>query len=519
MTVRCGIDLGTTYSAISWYDEFNNRLENIELTDLSDGQKTVRSVVYYPGEGQEPVVGDTAWNAARQFSERVIVGIKRSMGGDYKTPPIDGKEYTPQEVSSVILKALAEDAEKMLTEEVKDVIITVPAHFGDNERAATEEAGKIAGLNVIGILSEPHAAALAYSVHKVMEIVDKYLLVYDLGGGTFDVTLIHATTEEGAGNALSLKIETLCKDGSRGLGGLDWDRVLVAIVADKVMQEHGVDVRDDPGSEAILLDNCEKAKRHLSRIYKVSIATGEGHQVDVSRSDFEDRTRDLVSQTRRLLEQVVDDAEEQHDIEKDKIEVVLAGGSTKMPMIREMIEDVMGKPPTEHRNPDMLITDGAAYWAHLLKDGGTIKTTERKPGGGIEEKVISVPTDEMIDLSMYAIGIEVVKPDGKGGWTNFNKAILPVGTKYDGKMIKKEFYTAADGMPEIHIRLYKGDSESLDECQRIMTFIITDLPSDLLRGTRVNVELGYDNNGIIRGSALVETGQKIDIIVERDKIV
>ncbi|MFQ6009266.1 MAG: Hsp70 family protein, partial [Candidatus Zixiibacteriota bacterium] len=241
MALRTGIDLGTTYSAISWYDSYNNRVETIDL-ETADGDKVLRSVVYYPGDGNPPVVGETAWNAAKQSPERVIVGIKRSMGDDFKTAPIDDVEYTPQEVSAEILKVLVADAQTFLGEEVKDVVITVPAHFGDNERAATEEAGQLAGLNVLGLLPEPHAAALAFSVEKVADIVDKYLLVYDLGGGTFDVTLIHATTATDADNAINLKIETLCKDGNRQLGGLDWDKVLAEIVAEKVMQEHGVDV-------------------------------------------------------------------------------------------------------------------------------------------------------------------------------------------------------------------------------------------------------------------------------------
>ncbi|HEX3990748.1 MAG TPA: Hsp70 family protein, partial [Acetobacteraceae bacterium] len=193
MPVRCGIDLGTTYSSISWFDPYNNRVDTIDL-ETADGAKVIRSVVYYPGQGDPVVVGETAWNARQQFPERVVVGIKRSMGMGYRTAAIDGVEYTPPQVSAEILKVLARDAQAYLGEEVKDVVITVPAYFGDNERAATLEAGQLAGLNVLALLPEPHAAALAFAVDKVADIVDRYLLVYDLGGGTFDVTLIHATT-------------------------------------------------------------------------------------------------------------------------------------------------------------------------------------------------------------------------------------------------------------------------------------------------------------------------------------
>ena len=173
-----GIDLGTCYSSVSWFDTFNNRVETIDL-ESADGSKSVRSVVYYPGDGKPVVIGETAWNAAKQFPDRVVVGIKRSMGMAYKKE-VDGVEYTPEQISAEILKVLARDAQTFLADEVKSVVITVPAYFGDNERAATKEAGKLAGLNVLELLPEPHAAALAFSIEKVAEITDKYLLVYDI---------------------------------------------------------------------------------------------------------------------------------------------------------------------------------------------------------------------------------------------------------------------------------------------------------------------------------------------------
>ncbi len=374
MPVRCGIDLGTTYSAISWYDGFNNRVDTIDL-ESADGAKILRSVVYYPGGGHPPVVGDAAWNAARQAPDRVVVGIKRSMGTGFMVGPIDGERYSPPQVSAEILKTLAKDAQAFLGEEVKDVIITVPAYFGDNERAATEEAGKLAGLNVLQILPEPHAAALAYAVEKVADVHDKNLLVYDLGGGTFDVTLIRASAG-GSGADVNLKIETLCKDGNAALGGLDWDRILAEIVAEKVQQAHGVDVKQDPKNEAVLLDNCEKAKRLLSKVPSVTVmADLAGHQAEVTVDEFEDRTRDLVMQTRLLVEHVLDEAERAHGIKKDQIEILLTGGSSKMPMVRKMIEGVMGRPPRQYGNPELLVTIGAAYRGHLLD--GTVTRPDR----------------------------------------------------------------------------------------------------------------------------------------------
>ncbi len=517
MAVRCGIDLGTTYSAISWYDSYNNRVDTIDL-ESADGAKVIRSVVYYPGAGDAPVVGDTAWNAARQAPDRVIVGIKRSMGTAYKTAPIDGAEYAPQQVSAEILKALVKDAQTFLGEEVKDVIITVPAYFGDNERAATEEAGREAGLNVLGLLPEPHAAALAYSVEKVADIADKYLLVYDLGGGTFDVTLIHAKTEPNAGNSLNLKIETLCKDGNASLGGLDWDRALAEIVAEKVMQSDGVDVWQDPKNEAVLLDNCEKAKRHLTRTNNVSIVADlANHQAEVTVAEFEDRTRDRLLQTQMLLERVIEDAEGQHGVGKDKIEVMLTGGSSRMPMVKKMIEGVMGRPPLQHRNLDLLVTIGAAYWARLLEEDAPVPVPLPTDDGQVVMTPLTVSPGGLTDTALYAIGVEVLRPDGKGQFAKFNSVVVPAGARY-GEEFEKEFRTAEDNMTEIPVALHKGDASDIDQCEPLMTFTITGLPPNRPRGQRVRVKLGYDGSGIIRGTAVdVETNQRADIVVDRSK--
>jgi molecular chaperone DnaK len=515
MALRCGIDLGTTFSAISWYDGYNHRVETIDLNS-ADGAKVIRSVVYYPGPGQPPVVGETAWNAAGQFPDRVIVGIKRSMGTGYKTPPIDGVEYTPPQVSAEILKVLARDAEAFLGEAVKDVIITVPAYFGDNERAATLEAGQIAGLNVLQLLPEPHAAALAFAVDRVADIKDRHLLVYDLGGGTFDVTLIHATAEGQAGADIDLTIETLCKDGNAALGGLDWDRVLADLVAEKVRQMHGVDVRQDPKNEAVLLDNCEKAKRHLSRTNSVSIVADLAHhQVDVTQAEFEDRTRDLLLQTRLLVEKVLDEAQKQHGIGRDRIEVLLTGGSSRMPMVRTMMEEVMGKPALQHGNPELLVTIGAAYRAHLL-DAKVTKVVADPQGKGARTDV-GITDQDLTDQAAYPVGIEVLRPNGQGGFDSFNTVIVPKEAKY-GEVFDREFRTAQDDMTEIPIILYKGESAALSECDPLMTFTISGLPAGRPRGQPVKVRLGYDHNGILRGTAVdVRTNMEVDILIDRSK--
>jgi len=513
MGVRCGIDLGTTYSAISWYDSYNTRVDTIDL-ESADGAKTIRSVIYYPAGGP-PVVGDAAWNAARQFPERVVVGIKRSMGTGYQTPAMDGKVYTPQDVSAEILRVISRDAQTFLGEEVKDVVITVPAYFGDNERAATEEAGKLAGLNVLALLPEPHAAALAFAVDKVADIMDRHLLVYDLGGGTFDVTLIHATAGQSAGGPVSLKIETLCKDGNAHLGGLDWDRALAEIVAEKIMQQHGLDVWQDPKNEALLLDNCEKAKRHLGKMSTVSIIGDlANHQVEVTLSEFEDRTRDKLLQTEMLLTHVLEESEKQ-GIPRDRIEVMLTGGSSRMPMVRKMIEGVTGRPPLQHRNPELLVTIGAAYWAHLLQSGSTIVVPVAKADGTVQKTKVAV--GGLTDTTLYSVGVEVLRADGQGGVKRYNSVIIPANAEY-GKEFEKEFRTAEDGMTDIPLTMYKGEAGEVTQCEQLMEFTITGLPPGRPKGQLVKVKLSFDQSGIIRGSAIdLATGQKVDIAIDRSK--
>lgn len=523
MAVRCGIDLGTTYSSVSYFDTYNNnnRVDTVDL-ETADGSNIIRSVVYYPGGGQPPVVGETAWNAAKQWPERVIVGIKRSMGTDFKTAPIDGVEYTPAQVSAEILKVVARDAQAYIGQEVKDVVITVPAWFGENQRAATLEAGQIAGLNVLELLSEPQAAALAFAVENVAEILGMYLLVYDLGGGTFDVTLTHTTLKTDAENAPNLNIDTLCKDGNASLGGLDWDRALAEIVADKVMQAHGVDIRLDPKNDAILLDNCEKAKRHLGRTSSVSIVADlANHQAEVTVSEFEDHTRDLLLQTQMLLEKVIEDAERVHKIPKDKIQAMLTGGSSKMPMVKRMIEGVLGRPPMQRKNPELLVTIGAAYRAHLLQPGTKIITEVPKAEGGCEVKPVGIAPGGITDIAAHSVGVEIVRPAGQGQWARFNSVILPTGVPYE-KEFKKMFRTAEDDMTEIPIVLYKSqyDTPNISECERLMVFTITGLPPGRPAGQEVEVTLRYDSSGILRGTAIdVATQKACEIVVDRSKTV
>ena len=540
----CGIDLGTTYSAISWYDHENRRVMTVELVNAADNQKVIPSVVYYPQQGS-PVVGDTALNAALQHVDRVAVGVKRSIGTDYQFKTPEGVAYTPQEISAEIIKVLVQEAEACLGEKVTDVVITVPAYFGDNENAATREAGALAGLNVLGLMAEPHAAALAYVVEKAAQINEKDLLVYDLGGGTFDITLIHArllhiriNVPAADGELPSLEMITLCKRGNTCLGGLDWDKALAGLVAQKALEQHGVDVLLDPKNEPFLMQNCEKAKRHLSRTTSCMIVADlAGHAVEVSRQEFEELTAALLFQSECLVEQVLKDAiaifqervgrtgeMDPADVDlayvKSKVDVMLTGGSSKMPMVKAMLKRVLGRDPFFYGNPELLVTIGAAYYAYLLKAGPTPPPPPPPTGG--DGRVVTVepppvrtgPIVIIVETTMESYGIAALRRTPQGALVEIYAEVLPKNTRY-ADWHQKEFGKAEDNLTEIEIVVYSGDSHDLSPATRKASFVISGLPAGGKAGELVRVQMGCVD-GVLTGSAIdLASGKVADFSVKR----
>jgi molecular chaperone DnaK len=428
-----------------------------------------------------------------------------------------------------VLKA---DAELFLGEPVIDAVISVPAYFGDRQRMATQEAGTLAGLNVLEIIPEPHAAALAFAIDRAGDVENRNILVYDLGGGTFDITLIMTERTPLAGGMTGLRITTLAKEGNRQLGGLDWDRVLAQLVADRAVDQYGIaDPHLDEKAEATLLQRSEVAKRQLSQVSSLAVlADLQGHQVDVSRSEFERETSDLVLQTETLLASVLEEAERSHglltekrireleqsgtpraDVESKKVRLLLCGGATRMPMVRECVTRVMGEPPLQHRNPELLVTIGAAYRAHLIgvsadsSEQPTIQTRDGAitllPGGGDVGK---------------SIGVEVIEVDQGGNVARReNVVLIKRGAQY-GEVFEHEFGTAFDGMTEIPLVFYEGDSPDPDECIRLADVTIEGLPPSRPAGRPVKVRLWYDRNGIVCGQAIdLETRRDVEINISR----
>ncbi len=318
-----GIDLGTTYSAIAHFDEYGK----VDVIPNSDNERITPSVILF--EQEEVIVGKIAKNQAVSNPENVVQFVKRHMGEPDWVRVINGREYTPEILSAIILKRIVSDAEDQLGEPITDVVITCPAYFNDNERKATMDAGKIAGLNVIGIINEPTAAAIAYGMNNLDR--DVKALVYDLGGGTFDVTILHID-----GN----NVKVLATDGERRLGGKDWDDMLLNHVAEKFIDEHKTDPREDPEAYQDLVIKVEEAKKTLSKKPVAKIfaqCAGKSLKMQITREEFEELTRPLLEQTETYLDVVLKKA----DLTWDSIDVVIpVGGMTRIPAVQQMLERV-----------------------------------------------------------------------------------------------------------------------------------------------------------------------------------
>ncbi|MDU1707360.1 MAG: Hsp70 family protein, partial [Anaerococcus vaginalis] len=344
-----GIDLGTTNSAVAVMEGGDST-----IIPNTEGNRTTPSVVAFTKDG-ERLVGETAKRQAITNPDRTISSIKREMGSDFKTNEIDGNSYTPEEVSAMILQKLKSDAESYLNDTVTDAVITVPAYFTDAQRQATKDAGKIAGLNVKRIINEPTAAALAYGMDK--ETDQAKIMVYDLGGGTFDVSIL----EVGDG-----VFEVLSTRGNNKLGGDDFDNRLVEYLAAEFKKETGVDLTKDLTAMQRLKDAAEKAKKELSSTKTTNVnlpfitaVDGQPVHLDltVTRAKFDELTHDLVEATRKPVEDALKDASlSSSDIEK----VLLVGGSSRIPAVQDLVKNIIGKEPQRDINPDECVALGAA---------------------------------------------------------------------------------------------------------------------------------------------------------------
>ncbi|MDN5330996.1 MAG: molecular chaperone DnaK [Tepidanaerobacteraceae bacterium] len=454
-----GIDLGTTNS-VAAYIEGGQPV----IIPNAEGSRLTPSVVAFTKDGQR-LVGQMAKRQAILNPERTVISIKRHMGTDYKVN-IDGKLYTPQEISAMILQKIKQDAEAYLGEKVTQAVITVPAYFTDSQRQATKDAGRIAGLEVLRIINEPTAAALAYGLDKEN---DQTILVFDLGGGTFDVSIL----ELGDG-----VFEVKATSGNNRLGGDDFDQRIIDYIAEEFLKEHGIDLRKDRMALQRLKEAAEKAKIELSSMLETTIslpfitadASGPKHiEMTLTRAKFEELTRDLVEATLGPTEQALKDAGlRPEDIDK----VILVGGSTRIPAVQEAIRKFLGKEPHKGVNPDEVVAMGAAIQAGVL-------------AGEVKDVVL-------LDVTPLSLGIETL-----GGV--FTKIIernttIPVSRS-------QIFTTAADNQTTVDIHVLQGERPMAADNVTLGRFQLTGIPPAPRGVPRIEVKFEIDVNGIVHVSA------------------
>lgn len=475
MGIAIGIDLGTTNSAVSVV-----RPTGVpEVLRNKEGDTVTPSVVLFQsfGGADEPLVGEQAKRQAAAFPEDIVQYVKRFIGDPiWRFDASSGTQYTAEEVSAIILKRLKEDAELALGEEVTDAVITVPAYFDDARRTATAHAGQIAGLNVLRVLNEPTAAALSYGVEAD---ANGTVLVYDLGGGTFDVTILKISGTE---------FEVLATDGDRNLGGFDFDNALMEYLNKRLMEQGAPDVLEDPSLTAALREKAEFAKKALSTVPKTNVqfsAEGQHYRVPLTREEFEECTVSLLNRTQEVLEDVLSAAKlTWADIDK----VLLVGGSTRMPAVRTLVESISGKTPELDINPDEAVALGAAVQATL---SGDVEVSTEQVGSKATVEGFLGGSVKISDVTSQALGIILYNADG----STFNHVVIPRNTKVPCTH-EQNTRTLLDGQNALDIKVTQGEERDPELVTVVGTGELS-LPA-YPKGAPLKVIYAYDVDQTVR---------------------
>jgi molecular chaperone DnaK len=474
-----GIDLGTTYTAVALVDEYGKPV----ILKNADGQVTTPSVVFF--DPPNYTVGETALQSTITDPERVVQFIKRFMGQPGYRVNIDGSEYSPEFVSALILRKVVKDAEMELGEDIDCAVVTVPAYFTEQQRHATMEAGELAGLKILQIINEPTAAALSYGIQRRSQ--NKKVLVYDLGGGTFDVTVLDCQVND---------FNVLSVGGDHRLGGKDFDDRIVGYVMDKIKEVHGVDIAGDVELEAEMRLKSEAAKRQLTGRQMVPISlkvpdpTGAGRslpvKIEVTREAFEEAASDLLARTEMLLESVLAKANlEWEDID----EILCVGGSSRMPMVSKMLESLSGKKPLLH-DPDECVAKGAALQAALK----------------MQELNGITPEVTVGHVLSHSLGIAVMS-NGKPVIDH----IVPSLTRLPTLQKREGYTTTTDGQTIVQIRIYEGESNDPASYGKgpIGVFNLDTTPARPKGQPKLSLEFRCDENGRITALAKdADTGKE-----------
>jgi molecular chaperone DnaK len=491
-----GIDLGTTFSAIATLDDHGHPV----TIPNRDNEMLTPSAVLLLEDGTA-VVGQAALDVSLEQPQRVATLIKRRMGEIDFGQPVAGRDFRPETLSAIILRKLVQDAELRIGP-IRKAVITVPAYFDDTRRKATKDAGRIAGLEVLDILDEPTAAALAYSLQPprplhgtppprpLLPDEQRTVLVYDLGGGTFDVTLVRLSQQ---------KFQTLAIEGDVRLGGKDWDDRIVDFVAAQFMKQYGADPRSDPQSLASLRAAAERAKKTLSKLPQTSVTcthAGQMLTVPLSRAEFENLTRDLLIRTRLTVQQLL----RQASLSWEQIDrVLLVGGSTHMPMTAQMLLDLSGKPPDNSLAVSEVVARGAALHAGIVAahdgDGQDLLDVEAQR---LLEQVVE------INVNAHSLGVEVRNASDE----LVNDILIPKNTQLPCAA-SRVYYTKSENQQRVRVKVLQGEAPQAHACISIGECWIEGLPPNLPRASPVQVRCGVASNGLIDVLALDMTSGKM----------
>lgn len=497
MGIRVGIDLGTTFSAVARIDPNTGKPMVIKN---SFGSATTPSVLCFERNGNI-LFGEDAKNMQSVGDTNAIAFFKRSMGKDMFSVEILGKTYTATDLSAILLKKLKEEAEEQINERIDSAVITVPAYFTHKERAATIEAGKRAGLEVIAIINEPTAAAFAYGLNEKKE--EQTVLIYDLGGGTFDVTLARINQDE---------ISILGSDGDHELGGKDWDDCIARYLASEFLEKYGVDLSDDPEMVASLLVTAENVKKQLTSKDMVSVPITYQDirgTIDITEETFEAISQFLIGTTKDVTERLMDSVE----VSWNQIDgVILVGGSTRMRMIHNYVYEMSGKPPLSGVNVDEAVALGAAIRANITDKGEAVATIGGLFGRTKSSGLSIQGAKAVTDVTAHSLGMISISPDGE---EYINSIIIKKNTKIPASNTKPFNLRTRAKDNELEVYVLQGEYKRPLDNTIINKYVISKIERTSPPNSVIEVTYEYTANGVIEVSAVQkETGKKLPIKIE-----